>query len=139
MDDEGTVTETLKEDEWCRLYIGEDIWKLFSTYQTLLLICWMKLKMASTGAGKNYTDDQKLIEQIKEVMPHFSEYLDQWGISGAAGLAIPLRDAILKSLKTALSSNDADVADAVAAREIVELNKRLVAGDRFGSEGIRTS
>lgn len=120
------LDERLKElggDEEQRLYIPEEVWKTFAAYKGLLLYCYMRLKSASFGVGGKYLKDSHSIDEIKNVLPHFSDYLDKWGISGAAHLAQNLRDLVFKGLKAAIANDDSDVVNLIAAREMVKLTK----------------
>jgi hypothetical protein len=105
-----------------RPFIPENVWKIFSAYQGLLIICQMRLQALSTGmkdTGKLFATS-KMIDQIKDVMPHLSEYLDKHGLSGAAQLADPLRDLLLKAIRTALDESENEENAALKVFQLIE-------------------
>lgn len=109
-----------------RPYVPLQVWKLFSAYRSLLIFCYMRLRVSSLGmGGENMFKDEEVTKEIKGVMPHFSDYLDKYGVSGAAGLAHPLRELVFEAIRTALSSNESDVENAVASNQIVNLINEL--------------
>ena len=77
------------------------------------------------GAPENLFKNEAMINDIKEVMPHFSEYLDKWGISGAAGLAKPLRELLFDGLRSALLSNEVDVENVAGSNALMKLINEL--------------
>lgn len=108
-------------DEECRLYVPTQCWKLFKAYKGFLLFCYMRLRAASKGVGGKYFKDEYVINEIKEILPHFSDYLDKWGLAGAAQLADRVRDLLFESLRAALNTNEDDVANVAATRAIMKL------------------
>lgn len=103
-----------------RPFVPENVWKIFSAYQGLLIICQMRLQALSSGMR----DTEKLfktsamIDDIKEVMPHFNDYLDQYGMAGAAQLADPLRDLLLDAIRATLQDSEND---GKAAKKVMQL------------------
>lgn len=105
-----------------RPFIPENIWKIFSAYQGLLIICQMRIQTLSSGIRDTdkFFATSKMIDEIKEVMPHFNDYLDKHGMSGAAQLADPLRDLLLNAIRTTLQESENE---GVAAKKVMQLIK----------------
>lgn len=124
------LAEKLKEleAEKVRPFLPAEVWSLFSTYQGLLIFCYLRIKGSSFGLDKKMFKEDDMINQIKTVVPHFSQYLDDHGIAGAAGLANILRDLVLDSLKLTVKNLGSDMDDIAEIREIM---KKL---NEFGQE-----
>ena len=92
-----------------RLFLPTETWKLFDTYKLLLLVCYMRLSAVSLGMEDTdkMFDLDSMLKKMKEVMPHFSDFLDQNGLGGAARLVDPLREVLFESLRgAALTGGD---------------------------------
>lgn len=116
------LTEKLKEleAEKVRPFLPVDVWNLFSAYQGLLIYCYIRMKGASFGMGKEMFREDDIIDQIKSAVPNFSNYLAEHGIAGAAGLANILRDLVLDSLRLTIKSLGSDMDDIVEIHEIMK-------------------
>lgn len=98
-----------------RLYVPDQIWKVFSAYKGLYVFCYMRLRVLAIGLNQEqFFQVDGVIDPIKEVLPHFSAYLDKHGVSGAAHLIDPLRELLFSSLRTCLTSTDAEEQDMTA-------------------------
>lgn len=117
----GDLTETLKtlEAETVRPFLSVDVWNLFSAYQGLLIFCYLRIKGTSFGVDKTMFKEEDMINQIKTVVPHFSQFLDDHGLAGAAGLATILRDQVLESLKATLKNLGSDMDEIAEIHEIL--------------------
>lgn len=106
----GDLTDKLRElkGEAVRMFLPSEVWSLFSAYQGLLIYCYMRIKASSFGVGKNMFKEDEILNDIKKVLPHFSQYLDEYGLAGAAGLARNLRDLVLDSLKVTIKNLSSD-------------------------------
>lgn len=126
----GDLTETLKqlEAETVRPFLPVEVWNIYAAYQGLLIFCYLRIKGASFGADKTMFKEEDMINQIKTVVPHFSKYLDDHGLAGAAGLATILRDRVLESLQATLKNPGSDMDD------IAEIHEILSKLSEFGQE-----
>jgi hypothetical protein len=70
--------------------------------------------------GAKLFKDDEMIKQIKTVLPNFSQYLDDHGIAGAAGLASILRDSVLDALKLMLKNLATDMDDITEVHDIMK-------------------
>jgi hypothetical protein len=104
------LTEKLKllKGESARLFVPQEVWNLYSAYKGLLIYCYMRIKGAVAGMGDKMFKDEGVVEDIKKVIPHFSEYLDKYGITGAAGLSNILRESTFESIKLTLNNLSVD-------------------------------
>ena len=108
----GDLKEKIQEiagDEQ-RLFVPTDTWKLFDAYQTLLIVCYMRLTIVSLGLedADKILDLETMMKKLKDTMPHFNDFLDKHGLSGAARLVDPLRELLFESLRAASSTADDD-------------------------------
>jgi hypothetical protein len=108
--------------EGFRPFVPPFAWKVFDAYKNLLLYCYIRLNILATGIGETekFFDSAKMISAIKDVMPHFSDYLDKFGVSGAAHLVDPLREMVFQTVAASLEAEDADeksLADVVKMME----------------------
>lgn len=112
--------------EMHRPFLPEEVWKIFAAYQGLLILCQMRLQALSSGLRD--TDKlfatSKVVDEIKAVMPHLSDYLDKNGLVGAAHLADPLRDLLLKAIRTTLEDSNER---GIGTQRIVELIRNFEA------------
>jgi hypothetical protein len=106
----GDLTEKLKDlsAERLRIFLPREVWTVFSTYQGLLIFCYMRIKGSSAGMGAKMFKEDKILNEIKAVLPHFADYLDQWGVAGAAGLASNLRDLVFEALQVTVKNISSD-------------------------------
>lgn len=105
-----------------RPFIPENVWKIFSAYQGLLIFCQMRLQALSSGLRdtEKLFATTKMIDEIKEVMPHFKDYLDKYGIAGAAQLADPLRELLLNAIRATLQESENEEKAAKAVLKLIE-------------------
>ena len=93
-----------------RPFIPPYVWSIYEAYSGIMVYCYMRLSAAAHGlpnASKMLNDD-KVIANIKSVMPHFADYLEKYGITGAAHLADPVRNLLLEALRAVLQGSDDD-------------------------------
>ncbi|MGN6848576.1 MAG: hypothetical protein ACTHJK_03715 [Sphingomicrobium sp.] len=124
----GDLLDKLKEmrPEAARPFVPVQVWNLFAAYRGLLIYCFMRLKILSFGMGdEKLFKDEEVIREIKEVMPHFSDYLDKWGVTGAVQLMRPLRELIFEAVRTALTNDDEDLENVVASGRVMSLINEL--------------
>ena len=91
-----------------RPFLPDDVWRIFAAYRGLLTYCYMRLRFAAIGATSVMKDEAFAIAPIKDVMPHFSDYLDKYGLSGATQLIDPLRELLLTALRSALDDREGE-------------------------------
>ena len=95
-----------------RIFVPEQVWKIFSAYRGLCIFCYMKIRVLAIGISDGkFFKDEAVVNSIKEILPHFSDYLEKYGVVGAANLIDPLRDLLLSSLRSCLMSTDVEQQD----------------------------
>jgi hypothetical protein len=107
-----------------RLFVPTFAWKVFEAYQGVLVYCYARLSAIATGLGdtEKLLSHEKMIEAIKEVMPHLSAFLDQFGVTGAANVVDPLRELLLQTI---VASFDAEEGDEKNLSELVRMFQKL--------------
>lgn len=129
----GTRGEDLKtviptrEFERFRPYIPDDVWKVFQVYTGLVMYCVMRLKTISLGLenSEKMFNEKGMTDLIKEVMPHMTEYLDKYDVAGFAHLSGPLRDLVLKSVRSVIFNDQADIDNLVASGGIMKALEQM--------------
>lgn len=123
----GTRGEDLKavipapDHERFRPYIPDEVWKVFDVYRGIMVFCLMRLKAISFGLedSEKLFNNKGIVNSIKEVMPHMSEYLDKYDIVGVGHLMGPLRALVLKSIRSVIFDDQTDIENLVASGGIL--------------------
>ncbi len=92
-----------------RPYIPTSIWAAYSAYRGILAQAAMQNAVLRTGVSPEILADSKpLIESVKLVVPHFSEFLDRFGANGLLYLLENLREHILGLIVANLDGGGVD-------------------------------
>ena len=93
-----------------RPFIPTYVWSIYEAYSGIMVYCYMLMSAAAQGLpnARKMLNDEKVVANIKTVMPHFADYLEKYGITGAAHLAGPVRNLLLEALRAALQGSDDD-------------------------------
>lgn len=120
----GDHTEQLKDLSGGveRLFVPERCWALYSALKSLLVFCYMKMWAVTQGLpdSEKLFDSSKVEEMVKAALPQYATFVEKHGLNGMVQLIDPLQEALLDSLKQALSGADLDDAD-------IEQSKRVIA------------
>lgn len=113
-----------------RLYVSDEAWRLFKTYQGVLHVLLMRLKQLESGLGKDFTKVDEAIAEVKAALPHHASFLDEDGGDRLAYLVTELGEAFERELMSMLrdeprSEDDLQQAGIllVAAEKLIESSK----------------
>lgn len=129
-----TMMSGVKGDDWAshmpnnsvekyRIFVSEGTWNVFSVYRHLMVYFFMRLQVLASGLRdvNEIWDETSLAGSLKKVMPHVSEYIDKYGVIGAAHLVAPLRELTLSKITHDVFENSSDLDDVKSSAEIIEL------------------
>lgn len=108
----GDVVETMKDVSGSneRLHLPDIVWAIYSAYSSILVTCHVHMKALSAGiagASKLIKWD-KVSELAKVVLPHQSEFIDQYGSTGLPHLLDEIEELMLKEIRRSLDGNEQD-------------------------------
>lgn len=91
-----------------RLFLSPLAWALLSTYKQLILAPIGHLMAMKIGFGRSIIDPTQLQAAVRLALPHQSDFLNKWGLSGALLLVDELEEALFQELERSLRNPDAD-------------------------------
>jgi hypothetical protein len=92
-----------------RPFLPPIIWALFSAYRQILNLAAVQITVMRTGANKKiFADPKPILDMVKAALPHYSEYIDQYGTSGLSLLIDELEETLLAQIVAGLESTASD-------------------------------
>jgi hypothetical protein len=114
-----------------RPFLPPMTWALFSAYRQVLNLPAAQIMAVRAGAGKKILADVKpLIDSVKAVLPHYSEYLDQFGAGGLSLLIEDLEEKLLAEIVASLESTASDDKTVTQAAVILKAAEKLRASNK---------
>lgn len=126
----GVTTDKLQarveDPPWkSRLYVSEQAWKLFTTYQGVLHVLLLRLKQLETGMGKDFTKVEESIAEVKAALPHYTRFLDDNGADVLPLLVEDLGAAFERELLGLLKH------EPLGARDVQEAGTLMAVAEKF--------
>ncbi len=114
--------------EKSRPFITPMLWASYSAYSSILIQGVMRAHVIKTGLGANdFVDDSKLAALLKSVLPHQTQFVDEFGPGAYHLLVGEIEDKIIKEMHLTISGVDSDEASLKQAAKILELSNSLQA------------
>jgi len=103
-----------------RLYVSPLTWSLYEAYATILGFASTKMLMLESGmdAVKMFKT-QEIVEMAKAALPHQSQFIDQYGLSGLDFLVDELEGVLLQTLQKEIAGVEDDMSAASRASTIL--------------------
>jgi hypothetical protein len=107
-----------------RPFLPPMTWALFSAYRQVLNLPLAQVMVMRAGASQKILADPKpLLDLVRAALPHYSDYLDQFGTGGLSLLIEDLEEKLLAEIVSSLESTASDdkaVTQAAAILKAVE-------------------
>lgn len=107
-------------------FVSPMAWAYFSAYQSITLYSHMRLRILSIGMedpGK-YMREEPMKNLLKETLPDYSDYIDQYGSSAYHHLLPELEKRLLGELQNMISGVEQDAAGIAHAARIMALAEK---------------
>lgn len=133
----GVTSEKLQaraeDSPWkARLYVSEQAWKLFEAYRGVLHVLLLRLKQLETGIGTDLTKIKESIAEVKDALPHHTQFLDQNGADVLPLLIEELGKAFERELLSMLNNEPR------AAQDVAEVGTLMAAAENFIASNQKT-
>ncbi len=84
-----------------------------------------------TGVDKKVLSDPKpIVDLVRAALPHYSEYLEQWGTSGLSLLIDDLEEKLLAEIVASLESTASDDKTVAQAAAILKAVQKVAASTK---------
>jgi hypothetical protein len=118
-----------------RPFLSPMTWALFSAYRRVLNLPAAQVMVMRTGADQKILADPKtLLDLVKAALPHYSDYLDQFGTGGLSLLIEDLEEKLLAELVTSLESTASDEKSVTQAAAILKAVEKVRASTKSEAE-----
>lgn len=112
-----------------RPFISPIVWAHFSAYRQVMQRPWVEFHAMKGGIDKRILADPKpLLDLVKSVLPHFSNFIDEHGASGLPYLAEILENSLLYEITKSLDDPHIDEVMVERTAKINELIRKFGAG-----------
>jgi len=119
------ITEYLDKE---RPFLSPMTWALFSAYRQVLSLPLLQVMAMKAGIWqKIFADTKPIVDMAKTALPHYSDYLDQYGIGGLSLLIDDLEEKLLAEIVASLESTASDDKTVAQAAAIVKAVQKLAA------------
>jgi hypothetical protein len=108
----------------------------FYAYQSVVLSAYMRAKVLEIGLENpaKLFKDEHVKNLLKEVLPHYSEYIDKFGAFGFHDLLEVLEKKLFSELQKTLRGEEEDQASLEQAAKIMELAHKVAADAQKGGQ-----
>lgn len=108
----GDVVETMKGVQGAneRLHLPDIVWAIYSAYKSIVVTCHVHMKALSAGIldASRLIKWDKVSELAKLVLPHQSNFIDQYGSAGLPHLLDEIEELMFKEIRQSLDGNEQD-------------------------------
>jgi hypothetical protein len=113
-----------------RPFLSAQAWSLFVAYRLAISHPVMVLTLAQSGIGADAmkADPKEALEILKAALPHFSNYIDQYGLTGLHLLIPRLEERLLEVLDADLRGVESHAVTVEAAADIIRKADAIYAG-----------
>ncbi len=113
-----------------RPFLSAQAWSLFVAYRLAISHPVMVLTLAQSGFGADAmkADPKEALEILKAALPHFSNYIDQYGLTGLHLLIPRLEERLLEVLDADLRGVESHAVTVEAAADIIRKADAIYAG-----------
>jgi hypothetical protein len=113
-----------------RPFLSAQAWSLFVAYRLAISHPVMVLTLAQSGIGGDAmkADPKEALEILKAALPHFSNYIDQYGLTGLHLLIPRLEERLLEVLDADLRGVESHAVTVEAAADIIRKADAIYAG-----------
>ena len=104
-------------------FVSPMAWAYFSAYQSIILYAYMRLRILGIGMEKpsEYFKEEPIRDLLKETLPDYADYIDQYGASAYHYLLPELEKRLLAELQKMLTGVEQDAAGVAHAARIMAL------------------
>lgn len=104
-----------------RPFLSPQAWSLFVAYRLAISHPVMVLTLAQSGVGADEmkADPKESLEILKAALPHFTDYIDQYGLTGLHLLIPRLEERLLQVLDADLRGVESHAVTVEAAADII--------------------
>ncbi|KAL0630462.1 hypothetical protein Q9L58_010692, partial [Maublancomyces gigas] len=102
-----------------RPFVTPMLWASYSAYNTILMQAVMQAFVIKSGVGPGLLNEKRSAEILKLVLPHQSEYIDQFGSSCYHHLLEEIEEKILKEIHNTISGESTDEAGIRQAAAVI--------------------
>ena len=129
------LSENVAKSE--QLFISPLAWAYFYAYQSVVLSAYMRAKALEIGLENpaKLFKDEHVKNLLKEVLPHYSEYIDKFGSFGFHDLLEELEKRLFAELQKTLRGEEEDQASLERAAKIMELAHKVAADLQTEQQG----
>jgi len=114
-----------------RPFLSPMTWALFSAYRQVLNLPAVQVMVMRTGVEPKILADAKpIIDMVRTALPHYSDYLDQFGTSGLSLLIDDLEEKILAEIVASLKSTASDDKTVAQAAAILKAVQKVAASTK---------
>lgn len=111
-----------------RPFLSPMVWATFSAIQAVVMHAVMRWHVLKGGLGdKDFMDNDSISKLIKAALPHYSDYVDNFGPSAYYYVLEALDTQLLKEIQLMLSGVEADKESIERAAEIVRQSNAVSA------------
>jgi hypothetical protein len=114
-----------------RPFLPPLVWALFSAYRHVVSHPIAQLAAMRAGVGKEVLADPKpMLDLVKSALPHFTVFIDKFGVGGLSFLIDELEKALLEELQRSLHNPEGDRANLEQAAAILRAADKLAETSR---------
>lgn len=114
-----------------RSFLSPMTWALFSAYRQVTYFAAFHVMVMRTGMDPKVLADVKpLIDTVRTVLPHYSDYLDKVGTGGLSLLIDDLEEKLLAEIVASLESTVSDDKTVAQAAAILKAVEKVAASTR---------
>jgi len=120
-----TTKLDLSGSQKARPFVSPMAWAVFSAYLAILMQAVVKFSALKFGVGKDYTNYVKLSELVKSVLPHQSDFIEEYGSDAYHYLLGELEERLLVELRSMLAGVEDDKKTVAQAAQIQKLAEEV--------------
>lgn len=122
------ITEYIDKE---RPFLSPMTWALFSVYRQVLNLPAFQVMIMRTGVDQKIIADTKpILDMVRVALPHYSDYLDQFGTSGLSLLIDDLEERLLGEIVASLESTASDDKTVAQAAAILKAVQKVAASTK---------
>lgn len=108
-------------------FVSAQAWKIFDAYQNIIVGPYLTLQALTVGVA-NEDGGKTLVKSVRELLPHFSKLLDDFGPAALPDLLGTLEGLLMAELKQQLGGSESDehvISQSLSIVKSIEVSREL--------------